>query len=415
VRISADWLDASEMSAPELRATAALLAIHVGGQVVSRHHHVRRATVADFVVMPAYPLAEGLAHRWWQVIAGRGREVRLRLFRDGFAVPDIVLAPDGRNVKIDAWPFEYENPPLRFLNSAQEHLPVAEVERDLRAFIETVLARLDNCHVSNSVLAERWDAIAGSYGDTAERMFCEAAGALGVDPYTCTDAEAESIGDAAARFSADSLAEFLAAEAPGEIRADLDWLEANRERLAESGRLADLASLADEIRLDPEITRADAAPWQRGTRAARAVRKALQIDPEHRFDSAADIAGRLGNDAFEPSPQRSKNLRAVRLLGEHGAAVVVARQHVPTSTTFALGRAIGDIILFGEHGPAPITDRYTYRQAVGRAFAAELLAPAAAVVPMHADGWDEDELASHWRVSRQVITNQIKNNPDLAA
>lgn len=415
MNISAEWLEGSEMSAPELRATASLLTISIAGRVISRLHDTRRSKVTEFIVMPAYPLAEGITRRWWQIVGGRGRDVRVRLFRDGFAVPDIVLAPDGRAVTIAVQPFDYANPPVRFLESAQERLPTAEVERDLRVFVETVLARLDERRVPDTALAERWEAITASYEDDDERAFCEAAGALGVDPYACGDTEARLIGDAAARFDGDALAEFLAAEHAVDIDADLHWLDAHADHVGPSSRLPDLAALGLEVRGDPVVAGPDAAAWQRGTTAARAVRARLGLGTEHRFEDGAEIARRLGNAAFAQSPDPARNLRAVRSVDEEGAAIVVALQRVPSSMAFALGRAVGDVVVFGEHGRAPVTDRYTYRQATGRAFAAELLAPAAAVVPMFREGWDVDELASHWRVSPKVIQHQIDNNAGLAA
>jgi Zn-dependent peptidase ImmA (M78 family) len=80
-----------------------------------------------------------------------------------------------------------------------------------------------------------------------------------------------------------------------------------------------------------------------------------------------------------------------------------------------VARAIGDYLVFGSR-EAPIADLYTDRQAVGRAFAAEFLAPARGVIHMI-----EDEqqpmvtVADHYGVDLEVVSRQYRNNPALHA
>ena len=49
------------------------------------------------------------------------------------------------------------------------------------------------------------------------------------------------------------------------------------------------------------------------------------------------------------------------------------------------------------------------RQATGRAFAAEFLAPVDSVVDMFEDRYDEEEIADEFDVSSYVIEDQIRN------
>jgi hypothetical protein len=63
------------------------------------------------IAMPAYPVAQGLARAWWLFLAGRSGTIRLRRFRDGFALPDIRFEPDGLPViracqRSRRWPVE---------------------------------------------------------------------------------------------------------------------------------------------------------------------------------------------------------------------------------------------------------------------------------------------------------------------
>jgi Zn-dependent peptidase ImmA (M78 family) len=66
-----------------------------------------------------------------------------------------------------------------------------------------------------------------------------------------------------------------------------------------------------------------------------------------------------------------------------------------------------------QDGPRLLTGAGTAMQAAGRAFAAELLAPAAALRARIGAGVDEEqveELAREFKVSSQVIDHQLENH-----
>lgn len=56
----------------------------------------------------------------------------------------------------------------------------------------------------------RWSHVSRSLDNPDERAFCEAAGALGVDPYGISEADATFIEQAAELFSGEALLKFLA-------------------------------------------------------------------------------------------------------------------------------------------------------------------------------------------------------------
>ena len=64
--------------------------------------------------------------------------------------------------------------------------------------------------------------------------------------------------------------------------------------------------------------------------------------------------------------------------------------------------------LLDPSGP-PTQKSRTQRQAAGRAFAAEFLAPVESVLDMVESGLDDDEIAGSFHVSPQVIARQIEN------
>src|SRR5205807_8552723 len=90
--------------------------------------------------------------------------------------------------------------------------------------------------------------------------------------------------------------------------------------------------------------------------------------------------------------------------------VIVAKDEGPNSTAFLVTRAVGDYLVYGSR-EAPIANIYSDRQAVGRAFAAEFMAPAEGVIHMI----DQEKLpvaavADHYGVIRDVIIHQYENS-----
>ena len=67
----------------EERATVADLRLWLGEQNVCLH--LRGLELVDHRTIPLYPLAEGLAHDWWRLFAGRDASMSLIAYRSGFA------------------------------------------------------------------------------------------------------------------------------------------------------------------------------------------------------------------------------------------------------------------------------------------------------------------------------------------
>jgi Zn-dependent peptidase ImmA (M78 family) len=71
---------------------------------------------------------------------------------------------------------------------------------------------------------------------------------------------------------------------------------------------------------------------------------------------------------------------------------------------------VGDASCFLDEGRAPVNElRSAYRQAAGRAFAAEFLAPISEIDSMLDDGRDTVSIADEFTVSTTVIDRQIEN------
>ena len=78
--------------------------------------------------------------------------------------------------------------------------------------------------------------------------------------------------------------------------------------------------------------------------------------------------------------------------------------------TFALTRAIGSVLCLPQTERRVVNNlHYAEQQAVGRAFAAEFLAPMSNVREMAEDGLEAHEIAHEFKVSSPVVTHQLSN------
>ena len=124
---------------------------------------------------------------------GRDREHRIQRYRTGFALPDLSFRADGSMFAVAGRSFYSQNPHLSFPFAGEETLPRGAAESTLSRFIEKVVERLAGEGVRNSEVASCWSRVAESRSDPDEQAFCEASGALGLDPYAISEDDARFI------------------------------------------------------------------------------------------------------------------------------------------------------------------------------------------------------------------------------
>jgi len=417
MRFSVDWIDGGLNRAAEERATLCDLRIYVSDQNACRFVDYVSNDDTEPLVVPAVHLAEGVATDWWRIFGGRDREHRIQRYRTGFALPDLSFRADGSTFQVTGRSFYSENPHLRFPFAGEETLPRGAVESTLSRFIEDVLDRLADEGVRNSEVAHCWSRVTESRADPDERAFCEAAGALGLDPYAIAEDDAGLIERAGSVFSKEPLIEFLAGLTRKERTATMpDFVDQVESRPAAQSSLPEIGHVARQTAHKIRYHRDD-RPWSVGYRAARAFRDALGIGPDQRFASHAVLARKLGGARFEPAGMFS-GVRALvsRPDGETRIHLHDHRRHGRSadagtrSNNFAFARAVGDAVCFHDTRRSVINDlHHAERQATGRAFAAEFLAPVESVIDMFEDGHDSEEVADEFSVSSYVIEDQIRN------
>jgi hypothetical protein len=409
LKFSVEWLEDAPNRAPEERAIAAEFQIWLGDSNATLHFTGEQPGAS--VHIPVYTLAEGLALDWWRLFGSREEEISLKRYRSGYAVPDVRMRFDGAAFEVHAEQTSYRNPNVRFWAGQSETLSRGEAEATLNQFIEKVLERLQGRGVEETTAALRWARVRASLADPEECAFCEAAAALGKDPYAIADAAAATIEQSAGIFEDEALTEFLAGARGKDEARLLAWIDGARHMPGYIARLGDLRGLALQAALAAPAIEGETG-WARGYRRARACRAALGLENTDRVRTYKQLAKRLGNANF-----RAKDpVDGIRVLREDDNRGVMlhlrSRNSGPAQgeELFSLARGVGDVACFPEPDIAPVNDLFhAYRQRCGRAFAAELLAPVREVRAMWEDGRDRLTLADEFGVSELVIEHQLEN------
>ena len=176
------------------------------------------------------------------------------------------------------------------------------------------------------------------------------------------------------------------------------------------------ASLPVLSELDLSSAIANTPPWAIGYRAARTFRDTMGLGVADRL-SYASLKKKLGaSEDFEPITlgggirafvSRSDGTK-IHLQRYNGRDALTSAR----STNFAFARAVGDALIFPNPRRSIVNGlHHASRQAVGRAFAAELLAPideVRAILDRRVD-IDDTVLADEFDVSPSVVRYQIEN------
>lgn len=406
MRHSIEWQDDAGNAAPEERATVGDFRLFIGSQNVTKH--MLDDTVQDHVTVAMYGLASGLVHDWWTIFGARDREFSLRDYRTGYLVPDIRIQFDGSAFEVSAQQTAYDNPDVRFWAGSSEVLSRLDGEAWLSQLIGDVLSRLQSLGISDTSAARRWRRVQTSL-HSDEQAFCEAAGARGLDPYEIADDEAAFIENSEAVFQQETLVEFVAGAGEVDTAKLISWVKRMNRSDGSQYRLPSLRPIADKIAADAS-EECGGQGWSRGYRRARALRKELNLDQHSRFASFRELALRLGGArSFNLAP-KVDGISALRREGRHGVHVHLRNHGDTTAHLFALARAVGDVVCFPKPEAAPINSlRKAFRQAAGRAFAAEFLAPINEIRSMLADERDIYSISDEMHVSSMVVQHQIEN------
>ena len=423
ITFETEWVAAEEIRGPELASTWASLLIRVDDSVITRVVDRRAQTVRDHVYVPLYPLAESLVTNWWYLLHEIGNPARNdgHAFRrrhalvsatDGYAFPNLQVVSTGNQTQLAWTPASFPRAKLDYQCADQIRIDGNEFRESCTDLVDGVIRRLVSCGAEGTTLQEEWAAIQAA--DQDESLFCKTAAGLGWDPYALSDSQQEAVLrledvlDAAVFEEAIAVldVEHLQAQATG-IAAALE--PANGTRLP-------LEHVREACTQPIAWTRG--SPWQAGYALARDVSQRLGLDGEPLPTTEALGAALRENpgslrEATQPSDLGVTNLvNGVVASDRDGHPTFAIGSGHDSNRRFHFCRGLAEV-LTSPGSPALLTRTRSDRQQRSRAFAAEFLAPAAALrarVPPVLDEEDVDELAGEFGVSSWLIKHQLQNH-----
>ena len=240
-----------------------------------------------------------------------------------------------------------------------------------------------------------------------ELSFARTAGALGISPYYLISDGAHRVRNLIAMMpDEEPRLDFASAVLTAEFDAAAEWTRQEILRHSDGNSMPRLREISKEI--VGAVPKSGMRPWQLGYAVAKAAREHLHLDSGKTIPGAKELAAIFGSGGFQTSPHAPGSLRAFQSHTQLNPTIVVEEENL-ASTKFLLARAIGDFIVFGSDASC-VANLYTDRQAVGRAFAAEFIAPAEGVVHLIED--DElsvSRVALHYGAPEEVIYHQYDN------
>ena len=436
LRFRIEWQEAPGVRVGVLARTWGRLVIEAGGRLVTQAVDYRSESLRGGIYGSVLPLCQWVLENWWFLlnesyrfpVPHAARELAkspndrswvqrhsLLAAGEGGALPDLMIFRDDRAV-VARWTPDNEDsvhPFLRFTGSGEVQMDPAEAEHDLSELVREVLDRLAGLEDPDAKsLQEEWAAVLASM--QSERELCEWSARLGLDPYNAdelTEEIADVLSGRIPSLKGSIRNDLLDAGHALSLQEDLEWLNRAHSAALDAG-----APTTAEARLTRETDARTA--HELGYACAKATQRHLfGPDGQEPVGDMDDLLRRLG---WAQSPSRTVDvqpkgrLEAVLERSDEGGSVAVAHNEDAAGNSFRLARA-AFLRHFGsdQAGRRIVTKAYTAEQRASRAFAAELLAPAADIarhIGEQVAPNEIDQLAQHYKVSSFVVSHQIQNH-----
>jgi len=299
--------------------------------------------------------------------------------------------------------------PGEFGDSGIDHLEKGPTENVLAEFVSEILRRVEGLNDERvDKLSRNWRAIRGA--DVEEATFCVVAGRMGVDPYDPSQVSDEfaafvetAIGDPELPLARD----LTEAAQPSFVASQWSWVQQTRATWK-------LGPIPGQVPVSTDV--AERLPSSQGYRLAAIVRERAGLAPSDPVHSVEDFAHSVARVLFRAQEQNHIPGSGVRAAvgWNDDREIVVAGPHprLESSQRFLAARGLYHAFFACDRSERLVTDAYTWDQQVSRAFAAELLAPQAALTVRtgsRADHCKVEELAREFGASTIVIEKQLEN------
>lgn len=435
--IRCDWEEDPGVSDPALARSWALIKICVDGEPITQFHSLRSNSVRDGVYGSAFPLAAWIVENWWfllnegtralSVLRG-GRETlrhdplrrgwlqrhNLLTAREGYALPDLSLFRDEDRIHV-CWAADPDDDfPRRgrFLSAGWRRIDIGCTRVGLREFVESVLERVDGVQSEDvDELRARWSIVLVSDSDPDEALAASRLAALGVHPWS---PEAEALDVSVLSSLPEAVAhDLLDVTTPEHLREDLDATLAMLRLDRPSG--TEGRGTWTRPPEGADLTQRQA--YEAGFLRARQVRARLAVGP---VAPVEDLAGRIhrffGTFEQRTIPLATSERRIDGLVAHESSNEVrwlIGAPRSEAASRFRLARALYQWVYSPARFRLLTRSSSGWEQRASRAFAAELLAPAAGIsaeIERSRDDGVIGQLARTFNVDDTVIAHQIGNH-----
>ncbi len=414
--------------------TTGTLKISANGRIMTKMVDDRQV-LQNGPSVSAFRIAEWLLWNWWRIRWEPSRSSpcdelswlqahNTASIGGGWLWPNVTFDSDGRTVCIKSVGSESTpSEPVSFLGQAEdEFVPVAELERGIDEFVESVMARLKQYRLSDATLPTMWRELQEERNDVDLAACRRLEALLGFNPDEGDHEEIDQLVKDKSALGEQAVDE-IAANAPflnGAVTTADALLEmARRDGFEASNQNSPLLPPMPEgaTSLVGDDFSSQMAPWQVGQKAAQEFRSNLPTNGGPIADGAlCELCG-LPNDALrKPS---SVNPPMAYALSTKSSRHIVLRAHMATGRRFEAARLIGDRLLVTSGEPLqPATRAHTFRQKAQRAFAAEFLCPIESLHDEIGNDHSNDsieEVAGVFEVSPVLVATQLRNHGLLSA
>ena len=354
-------------------------------------------------------IALAIFEHWWRIFCRRDSPYKIGEFSfvGGASERTISLALRSAGNRIERIVRSKDELPF-FIERAIRHESLEASEKNmLEDVIRPVASEMRARRRYDRPIQSKLARLEDTLSNTRELRFARTAGALGSSPYHLTDDGAQRVRHLIAMIpDEEPRLDFASAVLTDEVDAAAQW---TRREISHHGDRNSMPGLQEVSRaMARTSTKLGVRPWQHGYAMAKALRERLHLDLDKKIAGVEELAAIFGSVGFQTSPRAPGSLRAFQSHLQRVPTFIVEEESL-ASTKFLLARAIGDFLVFGSSASC-VANLYTDRQAVGRAFAAEFIAPAEGVVHMiEDDEMSVSRVADHYGAPEEVVYHQYDN------
>lgn len=402
IDVDGEWLGGTQDAED---ATFGALVVQASGVALTEVNDSISRSTRPSIRVPAVHVARWLLAEWWRLrwepqpesITPRWRSVHsMAGLGGGFAWPDLRIASDGEFVQLTiASERVSDAAAIRYLRDATVEVAAEEWERAVERFLDEVETRIGEVVPQDREIAELREELRGERADASLARRCRREALAGFAPGDAPDGWEARVDRLASGVGAASAEDLLIAA------RDIADAENAVVALRSSATTLDLG-VATKLAFSPE-----GKPWQRGARAAEAMRRELAIDEGPLTNGKlAEILGQrfpLDGDATRETSVPG----AFRGTDRGGSAQVLLGVKRRTSQRFAVARLLGMAAQrAGQEQVLTLTGAKTATQKAARSFAQEILLPWAELEALTDErGVGEDTIA--WVADRYDVSSLL--------